>query len=166
MLPLRWCGGGGGPPVDRCTDPVGRRGRAGDDRPVGEAHDDPSRGDEVGITLSSLILGAVAQGTVAVALAVQALQDHEANRIIREFPEAGIQVLNRRMAQGQQIQRNLSNADAAIGQIDWPKERLDAVLLLEEDDAESLRAIDRLTLPSFFRVIMVPASAPKTKPKA
>lgn len=31
---------------------------------------------------------------------------------------AGIQILTRRMAQGQQIQRNLSNASAAIGQID------------------------------------------------
>lgn len=55
---------------------------------------------------------------------------------------------------------------AAIGQIDWPKNKLDAVLLLEEDDAESLRAIERLALPPFFRVIIVPVSVPKTKPKA
>ncbi len=54
----------------------------------------------------------------------------------------------------------------AIDNIDWPKEKLDVLLLLEEDDRETLDAAERLNLPSYIRTIVVPHSEPKTKPKA
>jgi len=54
----------------------------------------------------------------------------------------------------------------AIDKIDWPKEKLDVLLLLEEDDQETLDAAKRLNLPSYMRTIVVPHSDPKTKPKA
>ena len=50
--------------------------------------------------------------------------------------------------------------------LDYPPEKLDVQLLLEEDDAETRDAVSRLTLPSPFRVTLVPASEPRTKPKA
>ncbi|QQR77298.1 MAG: glycosyltransferase [Candidatus Moraniibacteriota bacterium] len=54
----------------------------------------------------------------------------------------------------------------AIGKIDWPKEKLEALLLLEENDQETIDAATEMNLPSFVRIVVVPHSEPKTKPKA
>ncbi len=53
-----------------------------------------------------------------------------------------------------------------IGGLDYPKTKLDVKLLCEEDDSETIEAIQRLKLPPHFRLIVVPDSLPKTKPKA
>jgi glycosyltransferase involved in cell wall biosynthesis/cellulose synthase/poly-beta-1,6-N-acetylglucosamine synthase-like glycosyltransferase/O-antigen/teichoic acid export membrane protein len=54
----------------------------------------------------------------------------------------------------------------SIGQIDWPKDKLDVILLLEENDEETIAKAREMNLPPFFRVLIVPHSLPKTKPKA
>ncbi len=54
----------------------------------------------------------------------------------------------------------------AIVDLDWPKDKLNVLLLLEEDDLETIEAVNRLSLPYYFRSIIVPQSLPKTKPKA
>ncbi|MCR4324992.1 MAG: glycosyltransferase [Candidatus Curtissbacteria bacterium] len=54
----------------------------------------------------------------------------------------------------------------AIANIDWPKEKLDVLLLLEEDDQETVEAVKKMDLPSYIRTVVVPDSQPKTKPKA
>lgn len=54
----------------------------------------------------------------------------------------------------------------AINAIDWPKEKLDVLLLLEADDTETIAVVDSLSLPPYFRKLVVPHSQPKTKPKA
>lgn len=54
----------------------------------------------------------------------------------------------------------------AIDCLDWPKDKLDVLLLLEEDDEETREAVKKLDLPSHFKSIVVPHSFPKTKPKA
>lgn len=54
----------------------------------------------------------------------------------------------------------------AMEKIDWPKEKLDVMLLLEEDDRDTIAAVSRMQLPSFIRVVIVPDGQPKTKPKA
>lgn len=54
----------------------------------------------------------------------------------------------------------------AIGRLDWPKEKLDVLLLLEQNDRETIAAAHQLTLPPYVRIIVVPHSMPKTKPKA
>lgn len=54
----------------------------------------------------------------------------------------------------------------AIAKIDWPKDKLDVLLLLEEDDKETIEKIALLSLPSYVKTIIVPDSQPKTKPKA
>lgn len=50
--------------------------------------------------------------------------------------------------------------------IDWPKDKLDVQLLLEEDDDETIGAVRGMELPSYVRMTIVPNSQPKTKPKA
>lgn len=54
----------------------------------------------------------------------------------------------------------------SINNIDYPKNKLQVILLLEEDDKESIENIKKFTLPSFFEILIVPHSKPKTKPKA
>jgi cellulose synthase/poly-beta-1,6-N-acetylglucosamine synthase-like glycosyltransferase len=55
---------------------------------------------------------------------------------------------------------------SAISKLEWPKNKLDVMLLLEEDDEESIEAVKKMNLPSFVRSVVVPHSQPKTKPKA
>ncbi len=54
----------------------------------------------------------------------------------------------------------------AIEKIEWPKEKLDVMLLLEEDDVETIQQVRKMRLPSYMRYVVVPDSLPKTKPKA
>ena len=53
-----------------------------------------------------------------------------------------------------------------IANINWPKEKLDVMFLLEEDDTETIEAFSKMTLPYYARTVIVPDSKPKTKPKA
>ncbi len=50
--------------------------------------------------------------------------------------------------------------------LNYPRTQLDVLLLCEEDDEESILAIEEMNLPPHFRLIVVPHAQPKTKPKA
>lgn len=54
----------------------------------------------------------------------------------------------------------------AMSQLDYPKDKLQVMLLIEEDDTESIEKLGQMKLPSYFDVVIVPNSFPKTKPKA
>ena len=54
----------------------------------------------------------------------------------------------------------------AIENLDYPKDKLQVLLLLEEDDKGTIRDILLQNLPYYFTVLVVPDSKPKTKPKA
>lgn len=54
----------------------------------------------------------------------------------------------------------------SMQRLDWPKEKLDVQLLLEEDDEQTIEAVKNLNLPEFVRINIVPNTVPKTKPKA
>lgn len=54
----------------------------------------------------------------------------------------------------------------SIEQMDWPKNKLDVLLLLEEDDNDTLTQAYNMHLPEYIKPIVVPFSKPKTKPKA
>ncbi len=60
----------------------------------------------------------------------------------------------------------LPNFLDALEAIDWPKEKLDVLLLLEADDKETIKALDNSKLPKYIKKVIVPHSLPKTKPKA
>lgn len=55
---------------------------------------------------------------------------------------------------------------AALGAIDYPEEHLEILLILEETDAATRRAVQAATLPRTARVIVVPDGQPRTKPRA
>ncbi len=55
---------------------------------------------------------------------------------------------------------------ASIQALDWPKDKLEVLLLLEADDTETISVARSMSLPSYFRIVIVPDSNPKTKPKA
>jgi len=56
----------------------------------------------------------------------------------------------------------------AMSKLDYPKDKLQVLLLLEEDDKESISHIQEYAdnLPKYFQILVVPDSVPKTKPKA
>ena len=53
-----------------------------------------------------------------------------------------------------------------LAAMDYPPEKLQILLLVEEDDAETRQAIDSCDIEAPFRMVIVPVSEPRTKPKA
>jgi glycosyltransferase XagB len=54
----------------------------------------------------------------------------------------------------------------ALKKIDYPQHKLDVLLLLEEDDRETLEAAKLARPPANWRIITIPSRQPRTKPKA
>ncbi|MFC0239091.1 glycosyltransferase [Rhodopseudomonas telluris] len=54
----------------------------------------------------------------------------------------------------------------AIEALDYPREKLDIILVVEPDDLATRAAIARLKRGPHLRVLVAPAAAPQTKPKA
>lgn len=54
----------------------------------------------------------------------------------------------------------------AMQAMDYPKDKLQVMLLLEEDDKTTISKVKKFDLPDYFDVVVVPHSMPKTKPKA
>lgn len=61
------------------------------------------------------------------------------------------------------VLRQLLNA---LARIDYPEEKLDIKLILEEEDMAMQRALAAVNLDARFEVIIVPAGRPQTKPRA
>jgi hypothetical protein len=55
---------------------------------------------------------------------------------------------------------------AALERLDYPRDRLQVLVMLETDDLETQSALAGLDLPSFAQVVIAPPGAPKTKPRA
>ncbi len=55
---------------------------------------------------------------------------------------------------------------AAIRSLDYPPEKLDVKLVVEADDHDTRRALERLDLGPPFAIITAPPIGPRTKPKA
>ena len=53
-----------------------------------------------------------------------------------------------------------------LEQIEYPRDRLDIKLLLEEDDVETIQAARSLRADRLCELVVVPAADPRTKPKA
>ncbi len=54
----------------------------------------------------------------------------------------------------------------ALTELDYPKDRLDVKLLLEHDDAETIKVARSMGLPNYIEIVEIPAGGPRTKPKA
>jgi glycosyltransferase XagB len=84
---------------------------------------------------------------------VAALRDHDLDRytiLVPAYRESGV-------VEG--LMRNL-------GQLDYPREKLEILLLLEADDVETLDAAKAAAPADIVRFITVPRGIPQTKPKA
>lgn len=55
---------------------------------------------------------------------------------------------------------------AAMSRLDYPQNKLQVMLLLEENDPETIAQARQMELPAHFHIVVVPDSLPKTKPKA
>jgi len=55
---------------------------------------------------------------------------------------------------------------ANLERLDYPRDRMQALIVLEEDDPETLAAFLALDLPDFIQVLVAPDGAPRTKPRA
>lgn len=62
--------------------------------------------------------------------------------------------------------RIISQFIKAMDAIDYPKEQLEILILIEEDDGEIKEALEKMSLSNIFHIILIPHSLPKTKPKA
>ncbi len=60
----------------------------------------------------------------------------------------------------------LSQLLTALSALDYPRDALDVVLLLEADDEETAYALQRWTMPGWIRIVVVPPGHPRTKPRA
>jgi cellulose synthase/poly-beta-1,6-N-acetylglucosamine synthase-like glycosyltransferase len=54
----------------------------------------------------------------------------------------------------------------ALSQIDYPKHKLDGLLLIEADDGQTRSAIEEVGRPAWMRVLPLPPGIPRTKPRA
>lgn len=53
-----------------------------------------------------------------------------------------------------------------VGHLDWPKSKLQVLILAEEDDHETIEACKEAKPPEFVRLLVVPRGTPQTKPRA
>ncbi|MFN3955530.1 MAG: glycosyltransferase family 2 protein [Pararhodobacter sp.] len=53
-----------------------------------------------------------------------------------------------------------------LGVLNYPRELLDVMIVVEEDDLPTRKALERSRLPEWMRVVPVPGSALRTKPRA
>ena len=63
-------------------------------------------------------------------------------------------------------EQTLPSLISALEALDYPRDKLDIMLVLEDGDYETITAAAKLNSPIGFRVVVTPASKPKTKPKA
>ncbi|MEM0986416.1 MAG: glycosyltransferase [Pseudomonadota bacterium] len=55
---------------------------------------------------------------------------------------------------------------AALCALDWPQTRLDVLILMEEDDLETITAAEKVHWPMGTRRLVLPKGTPQTKPRA
>lgn len=53
-----------------------------------------------------------------------------------------------------------------LGALDWPADRLEILVLVEEEDDETRAALEARTPPSTVTIVTIPAGHPQTKPRA
>lgn len=60
------------------------------------------------------------------------------------------------------VQKVIANLD----RLDYPKSKLDVMILLEESDNRTIDAAKSMDPPEYVRIVLVPAGQPQTKPRA
>ncbi len=86
-------------------------------------------------------------------------------QLISEYDDASLPVYTVLIPMYNEV-ASLPNMLAAMQNMDYPKEKLDIKLILEEDDIETINAAIALKPRHNFEIIRVPYSTLRTKPKA
>jgi cellulose synthase/poly-beta-1,6-N-acetylglucosamine synthase-like glycosyltransferase len=60
----------------------------------------------------------------------------------------------------------LNSLTTSLGRLDYPADKLEIFLLLEEDDVDTIQAARERDLPPPFTIVVVPDGIPKSKPRA
>jgi len=55
---------------------------------------------------------------------------------------------------------------SSISQIDYPQDKLDVQILVEEIDTTMQDALKKMRIPEYFKITIIPDTQPRTKPKA
>ena len=83
-------------------------------------------------------------------------------------PIDGMQIdpFDPRIEGGRLFGRGACDTKAGMAALDYPAAKLEVLLVLEAEDAETRAALDPLDLPGNIRPVVVPDKGPRTKPKA
>jgi cellulose synthase/poly-beta-1,6-N-acetylglucosamine synthase-like glycosyltransferase len=102
------------------------------------------------------------------ALAIVAGFGRRARRVVAEVPEVPDSELPRYTVLVPAFGEANVIADLVehLGHLDYPRDRLEVLLLLEEVDRPTIEAAMGSGLPAFVRIVVVPDGQPRTKPKA
>ncbi len=109
---------------------------------------------------SSLMFCVVIFIRLAALRSLKKRKPHDAMPTVRSYPKYSAMVaLHKEAAVAGQLIR-------AMSRIDWPPSRLEVLYVCEADDNETIEALVAHGFPTHHRIIKVPASLPRTKPKA
>ncbi len=102
------------------------------------------------------------------ALAIVAGFGRRARRVVAEVPDVPDSELPRYTVLVPAFGEANVIADLVehLGHLDYPRDRLEVLLLLEEVDRPTIEAAMGSGLPAFVRIVVVPDGQPRTKPKA
>lgn len=101
----------------------------------------------------------------ALAIAAQRPEDVRPSAALTATPDADLPSVTILLPLHREA-ASLPGLARAINALDYPKDKLDILLILERDDTETAAAARALSLDRVWRFISVPPSAPQTKPKA
>lgn len=82
------------------------------------------------------------------------------------MPEADLPVLTVLVPLLREDREVVASLIRALGELDYPRDKLDVKLLLEADDPHTIEGVLNSSLPSWFELVPVPPGEPRTKPKA
>ncbi|MBA2286223.1 MAG: glycosyltransferase [Ktedonobacteraceae bacterium] len=54
----------------------------------------------------------------------------------------------------------------AMQRLDYPTDKLQILILIQDDDAETYQALQKVLLPAHFEIVTLPTGEPRTKPRA
>jgi hypothetical protein len=96
---------------------------------------------------------------------VSSIQNHQAKSQVSQNEEKTLPVYTVLVPLYKELSK-LRSIIKNISLINYPKDKLDVKIIIEDDDYLMIKEVALYNLPSYFHVILVPKTLPRTKPKA
>lgn len=119
----------------------------------------------IAIPLFVALLNLFYIGTIGLKYLLYTAAQHGATDIFHDVAEHDLPVYSVLVPLYQEA-ASIPRLLTALRALDYPRHRLDIKLIVESDDRPTLEAIQAARPESFFEIIRVPYSLPRTKPKA